>query len=192
MQEDALKSFPLWVKRTLAYLFRGRPPYPMVASGLFSQLRDRGIPVWWVNLFHRCALCSGHAFTTRKCQIDVVIGLQLMEVSLAVLGPYRMLHHFDTQFYHLLHRFLRFLGVNTESDLLLAASSGATAVLTDRVNWAVPFIKTNKLKFRKIKTWITINKIHQLQTVTHNSDVHWIIFCRSVLFLFLLLCVQRN
>lgn len=50
MEEKALKGAPMWVKRTLAYLFRGRPPYPMVAPGLFSQLRKRGIPVWCVGI----------------------------------------------------------------------------------------------------------------------------------------------
>lgn len=40
--------------------------------------------------------------------------------------------------------------MNTESDLLLAVQSGATAVLTDRVNWAVPFIKNNGLRFKKL------------------------------------------
>jgi hypothetical protein len=40
--------------------------------------------------------------------------------------------------------------VNTECDLLLAVESGATAILTDRVNWAVPFIRNNGLRFRKL------------------------------------------
>lgn len=46
----------------------------------------------------------------------------------------------------------RFLGVNNERDMLLAVKSGATAVLTDRVNWAVPFIKNNALRFQDIAT----------------------------------------
>lgn len=46
----------------------------------------------------------------------------------------------------------RFLGVNNEKDMLLAVKSGATAVLTDRVNWAVPFIKNNALRFQDIVT----------------------------------------
>ena len=43
-----------------------------------------------------------------------------------------------------------FLGVNNESDLQLAVQAGATAVLTDRVNWAVSHVQTNKLRFRQI------------------------------------------
>jgi glycerophosphoryl diester phosphodiesterase len=90
MKEKAIKGFPLWVKHSLAYMFRGRPPRPMVAPKLFTYLRERGIPVW-------------------------------------------------------------FLGVNNEEDLKLAVESGATAVLTDRVNWAVNSMKTNRLSFRQIK-----------------------------------------
>ena len=41
--------------------------------------------------------------------------------------------------------------MNTESDLILAAQSGATAILTDRVNWAVPFLKSNGLRFKQLK-----------------------------------------
>ena len=40
--------------------------------------------------------------------------------------------------------------MNTESDLILAAKSGASAVLTDRVNWTVPYLKTNGLQFKKL------------------------------------------
>ena len=50
MEEKALKGAPIWFKKTLAYLFRGQPPYPMVAPGLFTQLRNRGIPVWCVYM----------------------------------------------------------------------------------------------------------------------------------------------
>ena len=41
--------------------------------------------------------------------------------------------------------------MNTESDLRLAARTGASAVLTDRVNWAVPYINTHKLQFKSIR-----------------------------------------
>ena len=41
--------------------------------------------------------------------------------------------------------------MNTESDLLLAVESGATGILTDRVNWAVPYIRNNGLRFRKLR-----------------------------------------
>ena len=46
MAEKALKGAPVWFKRTLAYLFKGRPPQPMMAPGLFNHLRKRGIPTW--------------------------------------------------------------------------------------------------------------------------------------------------
>ena len=43
-----------------------------------------------------------------------------------------------------------FLGVNTEADLNLAVSTGATAVLTDRIHWLTKAIKDNNLRFQKI------------------------------------------
>ena len=51
MKEKALKGAPIWFKKVLAYLFRGKPPYPMLAPGLFTQLRSRGIPVWYVRTY---------------------------------------------------------------------------------------------------------------------------------------------
>lgn len=90
-KEKPLKGLPDGFKRILAFLFQGRPPYPMVAPGLFLQLRHRGIPVW-------------------------------------------------------------FLGVNDEHDLLIAIKSGATGVLTDRVNWLTELRKNENLKFQKIET----------------------------------------
>jgi len=81
--EAALKALPDWIKQLLAVLFRGRPPTIMIAPALFTHLRQRGIPVW-------------------------------------------------------------FLGVNNESDLQLAVQSGATAVLTDRVNWLCEQLEDTK------------------------------------------------
>jgi glycerophosphoryl diester phosphodiesterase len=72
--EAALQALPDWVKRLLAMIFQGRPPFIMLAPGLFSIMRKRGIPVW-------------------------------------------------------------FLGINDQEQLDIAIKSGATAVLTDRVNW---------------------------------------------------------
>lgn len=88
-KEKPLMGLPDWFKRILAVLFQGQPPYPMVAPGLFLQLRQRGIPVW-------------------------------------------------------------VLGVNDERMLMLAVESGATAVLTDRVNWLTATMKAKKLKFKKL------------------------------------------
>lgn len=57
MKEKALKGAPIWFKKILAYLFRGQPPYPMVAPGLFTQLRNRGIPVWCVYMCRVSVMC---------------------------------------------------------------------------------------------------------------------------------------
>ena len=85
LKEKAIASFPLWVKRILAALLKGKPPYIMVSPRLFHHLKKRGIPVW-------------------------------------------------------------FLGVNDEKDLHIAVKAGATAVLTDRINWIVPYINNNNIK----------------------------------------------
>ena len=50
MKEKAVQGFPLWAKHALAYVFRGRPPAPMVAPALFAHLRERGIPVWFLGV----------------------------------------------------------------------------------------------------------------------------------------------
>ena len=50
MKEKAVQSFPLWVKHLLAFVFRGRPPAPMVAPALFAHLRERGMPVWFLGV----------------------------------------------------------------------------------------------------------------------------------------------
>lgn len=34
----------------MAYCFRGRPPYAMLAPKLFTHLRRRGIPIWFLNV----------------------------------------------------------------------------------------------------------------------------------------------
>lgn len=64
----------------------GRPPYLMISKKLFTHMRRRGIPVW-------------------------------------------------------------FLGVNNEIDLQLAIDYGATAVLTDRIQWLHETLKAKKLTF---------------------------------------------
>lgn len=43
-----------------------------------------------------------------------------------------------------------FLGVNSEDDLRLAVNSGATAVLTDRIEWLNSTIKKEKLVFKTV------------------------------------------
>jgi len=48
--EQSLSSFPDWVKQVLAFLFRGRPPAAMVVPKLFTHLRARGIPVWFLGV----------------------------------------------------------------------------------------------------------------------------------------------
>ena len=89
-EEKALKGAPEWLKRILALLFQGKPPYAMIAPRLFSHLRKRGIPIW-------------------------------------------------------------FLGVNDESDLNIALKSGATGVLTDRINWLSEIVREKNLKFSQVK-----------------------------------------
>jgi glycerophosphoryl diester phosphodiesterase len=64
--------------------------------------------------------------------------------------PYPMLA--PTLFAHLRRRGVHvwFLGVNTEADLHLAVKAGATAVLTDRINWLKETMRQKDLKFAKI------------------------------------------
>jgi len=51
-------------------------------------------------------------------------------------------------FYHLKKRGIPvwFLGVNDEKDLLLAEKAGATAILTDKINWMKSYIQDNNIK----------------------------------------------
>ena len=88
-KEKALKGSPEWFKKVLAFFFRGKPPYAMIAPKLFSHLRKRGMPIW-------------------------------------------------------------FLGVNDENDVNIALKSGATGVLTDRINWLSKYVKENNLKFANV------------------------------------------
>jgi len=48
--EAALKALPDWLKQLLAFLFRGRPPKIMIVPSLFTHLRKRGIPVWFLGV----------------------------------------------------------------------------------------------------------------------------------------------
>jgi hypothetical protein len=43
-----------------------------------------------------------------------------------------------------------FMGVNSDEELRVAAEMGATAVLTDRVQWAVQSIKVNSFHLKSI------------------------------------------
>ena len=56
-------------------------------------------------------------------------------------------------FYHLRKRGIpvMFLGVNTEKDLLLALRVGATAILSDRINFMASYLKAKPhLKFKSV------------------------------------------
>lgn len=87
--EKSVHKFPDWFKRLLAFLLSGKPPSIMIAPSLFTHLKRRGIPVW-------------------------------------------------------------FLGCENEDDLKIAIKAGATAVLTDRVNWLTRFTKQRGIQFHSI------------------------------------------
>lgn len=84
--EKATEKLPYAIQYFLTVLFMGRPPYLMISKKLFTHMRRRGIPVW-------------------------------------------------------------FLGVNNVVDLQLAIDYGATAVLTDRIQWLHETLKTKGLTF---------------------------------------------
>jgi glycerophosphoryl diester phosphodiesterase len=85
--EKSIKDFPGWFKRLLYYILQGKPSGIMLAPTMFTHLRRRGIPVW-------------------------------------------------------------FLGCQNEEDLKISIKSGATAVLTDRVNWLSSFIRQRGIRFQ--------------------------------------------
>lgn len=45
-----LQGLPDWFKKVLAFIFQGKPPHVMLAPGLFTQLRARGVPVWFLGV----------------------------------------------------------------------------------------------------------------------------------------------
>eukprot|EP01041_Mallomonas_annulata_P008781 gene8781-18159_t len=49
-REQALAGLPDWIHRSMAYIFRGRPPLVMVAPKLFAHLRRRGMGVWFLGV----------------------------------------------------------------------------------------------------------------------------------------------
>jgi len=48
--ERATADLPPFVQRLIAYCFAGKPPYPMVAPGLFAHLRRRGVQIWFIGI----------------------------------------------------------------------------------------------------------------------------------------------
>lgn len=48
--EKALQGLPTWAQRLLAFLFQGKPAYPMLAPALFAHLRRRGVHVWFLGV----------------------------------------------------------------------------------------------------------------------------------------------
>ncbi len=48
--EKATANLPHFLQRFLCFLFAGKPPYFMVAPGLFAHLRRRGVQVWFVGV----------------------------------------------------------------------------------------------------------------------------------------------
>ena len=75
-------------------------------------------------------------------------------VSFLLAGKPPKLMCNPTLFAHLRRRGIGvwFLGVNSETDLKIAIDSGATGVLTDRVNWITKYMKENRLAFKKVVT----------------------------------------
>ncbi len=49
-QNDILKAMPSFIHQMLAYIFKGSPPAIMIAPGLFTHLRARGLPVWFLGV----------------------------------------------------------------------------------------------------------------------------------------------
>jgi glycerophosphoryl diester phosphodiesterase len=49
-REKVLQGLPDWFKKVLAFIFQGKPPHVMLAPGLFTQLRARGVPVWFLGV----------------------------------------------------------------------------------------------------------------------------------------------
>lgn len=47
--EKSVKMFPDLIKRLLAFLLSGKPPSIMIAPSLFTHLKRRGIPVWFLG-----------------------------------------------------------------------------------------------------------------------------------------------
>eukprot|EP01031_Cornospumella_fuschlensis_P029593 gene29593-35723_t len=48
--EKALEKAPDWLKRFLAYVFRGKPPFAMLSKQLFTHLRRRGVYVIFLGV----------------------------------------------------------------------------------------------------------------------------------------------
>ena len=48
--ERAIADVPDFIKRILAFLLQGHPPYILMCPKLFTHLRRRGIPVWFMNV----------------------------------------------------------------------------------------------------------------------------------------------
>ncbi|RYH10464.1 hypothetical protein EON65_39500 [archaeon] len=48
--EKALEKAPDWIKRLLAYVFRGKPPFAMLSKQLFTHLRRRGVYVLFLGV----------------------------------------------------------------------------------------------------------------------------------------------
>jgi glycerophosphoryl diester phosphodiesterase len=87
--ERAIADIPDIIKRILAFLLQGHPPYILLCPKLFSHLRRRGIPVWFLN-------------------------------------------------------------VQTEEELEIAIKAGATAVLTDKVQWLNETMKRRNWRFKEL------------------------------------------
>jgi hypothetical protein len=48
--EKATKKLPFWIQKILHRLFQGRPPKIFLSEKLFTHLRRRGIPIWFLGV----------------------------------------------------------------------------------------------------------------------------------------------
>ncbi len=87
--ERSIADVPDFIKRILAIILQGHPPYVLMCPKLFTHLRRRGIPIWFLN-------------------------------------------------------------VQTEEELVIAINAGATAILTDKVEWLTETMKRKNLKFKEL------------------------------------------
>ena len=111
----------------------------MMAPSLFSHLRARGIPVWFLGVNN---------------EADLHLAVEAGDLHIFISDCYHdtspMLNASPNHISNIYTKLLRLYPNHLVPHPHLPPHVGATAVLTDRVNWAVNHVKTNKLRFRQI------------------------------------------